>query len=56
MLAELADPPLVARLQRKPPPEHEEEVYFIELRYREHLAAHALQELFESGALNDLSA
>jgi len=58
MLAELrtADPPMVTCLKPQPPPEDEEQVYLIELRYREHLAACALQELFESGELNDASA
>jgi hypothetical protein len=36
--------------------EDEPVVYFIELRYRQHLAVHALQELFESGELNGLVA
>jgi hypothetical protein len=34
--------------------EDEPVVYFIELRYRQYLAEHALQELFESGELNSL--
>jgi len=50
MLAELADPPMVRRV--KPKAENEEQLYFIELRYQEYLARRALQELFESGALN----
>jgi hypothetical protein len=34
------------------PPDQDESVYLIELRYRQYLAQHALQELFESGELN----
>jgi len=34
--------------------EEEERVYLIEVRYRQFLAVHALQELFESGELNGL--
>jgi len=32
-------------------PDEEEQLYFIELRYRQYLATCALQELFESGEL-----
>jgi hypothetical protein len=34
--------------------EDESALYFIELRYRQYLAEHALRELFESGELNGL--
>jgi hypothetical protein len=33
-------------------PDQDEPVYLIELRYRQYLALHALQELFENGELN----
>jgi hypothetical protein len=36
------------------PPDQDEPVYLIELRYRQYLAQQALQELFERGELDGL--
>jgi hypothetical protein len=50
-------PPVVDTLAARfaaPPPDQDELVSLIELRYRQYLAQHALQELFERGELDGL--